>query len=150
MAIRIGFQGKLRYKVGGQDAGGSWLPLDNVQDVESSLESEEADATTRGLAATGFRATVPTLSSGEISFTMVWDTADAGFTALKNAYFAKGKIGIQALDGDTPGSQGIQGDFAVINFSRNEPLAEVMTVSVTSAGQPVRVFTLRPVMVSVW
>ena len=38
------------------------------------------------------------------------------------------------MDGNiaTVGSQGLQADFAITNFSRNEPLEEALTVSVTA------------------
>ena len=61
---------------------------------------------------------------------MVWDTADAGFTAIKNAFFGNDPIGFQILD-ETSG-QGLQADFSITNFSRNEALEEAITVSVTA------------------
>ena len=127
MSIKLGMDAKLYYKVGGQSGGGSWIELDNAKDVTLSLEAGEADVTTRANA--GWRATVGTLKEASVEFEMVWDTADAGFTAIKNAFFNKEPIGLQVLDGE--GGQGLQADFSVTNFSRNEPLEEGITVSVT-------------------
>ena len=65
---------------------------------------------------------------------MVWDTADAGFTAIKDAFFNNTPIEFAALDGDvaTAGSQGLRATMAITNFSRNEPLEKAITVSVTA------------------
>ena len=128
MAIRLGMEAVLKYKTGGQSGGGSWTELTNVRDVTLSLEAGEADVTTR--ANQGWRATVATLKEASVEFEMVWDTADAGFTAIKNAYLNNDLIGIQVLD--TDGGQGLQADFMITSFSRNEPLEEGITVSVTA------------------
>lgn len=132
MAIRLGMEAKLYYKLGGVGGAGSWEELTNVKDVTLNLETGEADVTTRGNA--GWRATVGTLREGSIEFEMVWDTADAGFTAIKDAYFDNSKIGFAVMDGDigTPGSQGLQADFSITNFSRKEALEEAIMVSVTA------------------
>jgi hypothetical protein len=132
MAIRLGMEAKLYYKVGGVGGAGAWTELTNVKDVTLNLEAGEADVTTRGNA--GWRATVATLREGSVEFEMVWDTADAGFTALKDAYFNNSKIGLAVMDGAiaTPGSQGLQADFSITNFSRKEALEEAIMVSVTA------------------
>ena len=64
---------------------------------------------------------------------MVWDTTDAGFTAIKDAYFNNTTIDVAVMDGDitTPGNQGLRAVMEVTNFSRTEPLEEAITVSVT-------------------
>lgn len=128
MAIKLGMEAVLLYKTGGQDGAGSWTPMSNVRDVTLSLEAGEADVTTRANA--GWRATVATLKEASVEWEMVWDTADAGFTAIKNAFFNNELIGLQILD-ETDG-QGLQADFSITNFSRNEALEEAITVSVTA------------------
>ena len=128
MAIRLGMEAKLLYKVGGQAGAGSWVVMGNTKDVTLNLEAGEADVTTR--ANSGWRATVATLKEASVEFEMVWDTADAGFTAIKNAFFGNDPIGFQILD-ETAG-QGLQADFSITNFSRNEALEEAITVSVTA------------------
>jgi hypothetical protein len=64
---------------------------------------------------------------------MVWDTEDEGFTAIQEAYFDGTPVEVAVMDGDitTSGSQGLRATMAVTNFSRNEPLEEAITVSVT-------------------
>ena len=128
MAIKLGMEAVLKYKVGGQVGGGAWTALGNVKDVTLNLETGEADVTTRANA--GWRATVGTLKEASVEFEMVWDTADAGFTAIKNAFFNNAVIGLQVLDGTS--GQGLQADFSITNFSRSEALEEAITVSVTA------------------
>ncbi len=102
--------------------------MSNVRDVTLTLEAGEADVTTR--ANSGWRATAPTLRECTCEFEMVWDPADAGFTAIKNAFLASGLIALKILD--KTGGQGPDGDFAITSFSRNEALEEAITVSVTA------------------
>lgn len=131
MAIRLGMEAKLYYDPSGV-GGSSWTELTNVKDVTLNLEAGEADVTTRGNA--GWRATVATLRDGSIEFEMVWDTSDPGFTAIKDAYFNNGSIGFAVMDGDigAAGSQGLQANFSITNFTRNEALEEAIMVNVTA------------------
>lgn len=128
MAIKRGMDAVLNYKTGGVAGAGAWTELSNVKDVTLTLETGEADITTRANA--GWRATIGTLKEASVEFEMVWDTADAGFTAIKDAFFGNAVIGLQALDGDA--GEGLEADFSVTNFSRSEQLEEAITVSVTA------------------
>ena len=128
MAIKLGMEATLNYKVGGQGGAGGWLELTNTKDVTLSLEAGEADVTTRGN--DGWRAVVATLKEASVEFEMVWDTADAGFDAIKDAYLAGDIIGFQILDGDS--GEGLQADFMITSFSRSEALEEAIMVSVTA------------------
>lgn len=133
MGFKRGMDAKLYYKAGGQGGAGQWTELSNAKDVTLNLESGEADVTTR--ANSGWRATLATLKEASVEWEMVWDTADAGFTAIKDAYLNGEIIGLQVLDGEsagTPAGQGLQADFMITNFSRSEPLEEAITVSVTA------------------
>jgi len=127
MGIKLGMHCKLYFGVAGSTA---TTELTNVKDVTLNLETGEADVTTRGNQ--GWRAVVATLKSGSVEFEMVWDTGDAGFAALKNAYFGNTPIALAILDGAAAGGgEGLDADFSVTNFSRSEPLEEAVTVSVT-------------------
>lgn len=131
MGVKLGMEAKLYYKSGGVGGAGSWNDLTNVRDVTLNLETGEADVTTR--ANNGWRAIVATLKEASVEFEMVWDTADAGFTAIRTAYFNNAVIGFRILDGENSGDgQGLEADFMITNFSRSEPLEEVITVSVTA------------------
>jgi hypothetical protein len=109
----------------------TWTEQSNVKDLTLNLETGEADATTRGN--NGWRATLATLKEGSIEFEMLWDSADSGFTAIKDAWLNSNEIALAAMDGDiaTSGNQGLASNFTVTNFSRNEPLEEAITVNVT-------------------
>lgn len=130
MAFKLGMNARLYYKAGGQGGTGSWTVLNNVRDLTLNLETGEADVTTR--ANNGWRATVATLREASVEFEMVWDTDDAGFDAIRLAFLANSIIGLQILDDAYPTGQGLQGDFMITGFSRNEALEEALTVSVTA------------------
>lgn len=125
MALRLGMDAKLYYGAAGGTAA---TELTNVKDVTLSLETGEADVTTR--ANEGWRATVATLKDGSVEFEMVWDTQDAGFAAIKDAFFNNTPIALAILDGE--GGSGLDADFTITSFSRSEALEEAITVSVTA------------------
>ncbi len=127
MAVRLGLDAKLyRRNVA------AWDLVANVRDVTLNLETGEADVTTRGN--DGWRATVGTLKDASIEFEMVWDTEDADFTAVKDAFFDGTPIELAVMDGDiaADGSQGLRAICRIINFTRSEALEEAITVSVTA------------------
>ena len=112
--------------------------MDNVKDVTLNLEAGEADVTTR--ANQGWRATAPTLRECTAEFEMLWKPGDAGFDAIKTAFLTSATLRLAVLTGakspddiaPVTGTEGPLGDFAITNFSRNEPLEEGVTVSVTA------------------
>ena len=125
MAIKLGLNAKMYYGVAGSSA---TTELTNCQDVTLTLEKGEADVTTR--AAAGWRQTVGTLKEGSIEFKMVWDTEDAGFVAIKNAYFNDTPIALKILDAE--GGSGLDADFSITKLTREEPLEQALTASVTA------------------
>lgn len=131
MAVKLGLDAKL-FRNTGSYGTPAWNEITNVRDVTLSLEAGEADVTTRGN--NGWRATVATLKDGSIEFEMVWDSADDDFTAIRDAFLNKTALELAVMDGPmgTPGSQGLRASFMIISFSRNEPLEEAITVSVTA------------------
>jgi len=131
MGVKLGFEAKL-YRNSADYASPAWVEVTNVKDLTLNLEAGEADVTTRGNA--GWRATIAALRDGSIEFEMVWDTADAAFTALKDAFFGGATVEFAVMDGDieTAGSQGLRATMAITNFSRSEPLEEAIKVSVTA------------------
>ena len=110
----------------------SLTEMDNVKDVTLNLEAGEADVTTR--ANQGWRATAPTLRECTAEFEMLWKPGDTGFDAIKTAFLTSATIALAVLTGEkaTSGTEGPRGDFSITNFSRNEPLEEGVTVSVTA------------------
>lgn len=101
--------------------------LSNLKNVTLGLETAEADVTTR--ANNGWKASVGTLKEGSVEFEMVWDTEDKGFKAIQQAWFDSGAIALKILDGK--GGSGLDADFAVISFNREEPLDAAVTAKVT-------------------
>jgi hypothetical protein len=95
MGVKFGFNAQLEYNTSGVGGAGSWETLSNAKDVTLSLETAEADATTR--ANNGWRATVAGLKDGSVEFEMVWDTGDAGFTAVKDAFMNNTVLGLKVL-----------------------------------------------------
>src|SRR5690606_33225349 len=96
------------------------------------LEAGEADVTTRSNA--GWRANIATLKDASLEFEMVWDTDDENFTAIRQAFLTSGAVEFAVMDGDidTSGSQGLRATMSITSFSRNEPLEEAITVSVSA------------------
>lgn len=125
MAHVLGMNCKAYYGTAGSTASNE---LTNVRDVTLNLETAEADVTTRGNS--GWRAMTATLKEGTAEFEMVWDTSDAGFTAVKDAWLNSTSIALAFLDG--AGGSGLDADFSITNFSREEPLEEAVKVSVTA------------------
>lgn len=102
--------------------------LSNIRDLTLNLETGEADTTTR--AAEGWRSTRATLKDGTVEFEMVWDDEDPGFEAIKDAFFDNTLIALLVLDEE--GGEGLDADFSITNFTRTEPLEEVLGVQVTA------------------
>jgi len=132
--FKLGMDCKLYYKatpLTGPPDGTGWTELDNAKDVNLQQENGEADITTR--ANGGWRATAATLKEATIEFEMLWKPSDAAFTAILNAWLNAAEIAIAALDGaiDEAGNQGLVSNCTVTSFTRNEPLEEAVTVSVT-------------------
>jgi hypothetical protein len=121
----LGMNAKLYHGVAG---GPATSEMTNVRNLTLNLEAGEADVTTR--ANSGWRATAPTLRECAVDFEMVWDPADTGFSAIKNAFLTNGLIALKVLD--QAGGQGPDGDFSITSFTRSEDLEEALTVSVTA------------------
>ena len=129
--IRLGMDCMLFFNNGGDWETPIWQEIGNAKDVTLNLSTGEADVTTRGNQ--GWKATKATLKEGSIDFEMIWDTEDDSFSAFQQAYFSNESIEVAAMDGDITesGSSGLHAEFSVTNFSRNEPLEEAVTASVT-------------------
>ena len=128
MSVRLGLDARLYYGPAGSAA---TTELTNVKDLTLNLEKAEADVTTR--ANQGWRATVGTLKDASIEFQMVWDTADAGFSAIRQAFLADTPMDFRVLSGASsdPQSEGLLATCEVFSFTRNEALEEAITVDVT-------------------
>jgi len=130
MSTRLGMDAEL-YRNTGDYATPVWVEVSNVKDVTLNLEKGEADVTTR--ANQGWRATVGTLKDASIEFQMVWDTVDAGFDAIRQAFFGNTPLEFAVMDGDItdPDAEGLRATFDIFNFTRNEALEEAILVDVS-------------------
>ena len=127
MAYKLGLDAKMYYGNSGSSAASV---MSNVTNVTLNLTKGEADVTTR--AASGWKLTVGTLNDASVEWEMVWDTSDAGFTAMKNAFFNNTLTALKIMDGTGTGSQGLDADFAIVAFTRDEQLTEALKVKVTA------------------
>ena len=126
MAIKLGLDAKLfRGTAGTQGT----TEVTNVKDVSLSLESGEADVTTRK--AKGWKLSVATLKEASLEITILYDTEDEDFLAFKEAYFSNTPISLFVTDGDTT-AHGLDADFSVTGFTVDQPLEEAVTVKVTA------------------
>ena len=126
MAIKLGLDAKLfRGTAGTQGT----IEVTNVKDVSLSLESGEADVTTRK--AKGWKLSVATLKEASLEITILYDTEDEDFLAFKEAYFSNTPISLFVTDGDTT-AHGLDADFSDTGFTVDQPLEEAVTVKVTA------------------
>ena len=117
MAIVLGLDAKLfRGEAGTQAA----IEVTNVKDVSLTLESGEADVTTRK--AKGWKLSVATLKEASLEITILYDTEDEDFLAFKEAYFSNTPLSLFVTDGDTT-AHGLDADFSVTGFTVDQPLA---------------------------
>lgn len=129
MSGKIGLNAKLYYKEIGMDAAGDWTELSPVKDVTLNMEKAQADLSTRG---NTWRAFKSGLKDATVEFELVWDPDDAGFEAIHDAFFNDNKIGLSIMDGAIATGNGLQADFEIVTFNRNEPLEEGITANVTA------------------
>lgn len=121
----LGMYGKLYYGTAGSTAS---TELTNCRDVTLSLETGVADVTTRGNS--GWRGEVATLKTATLEFEMVWDSDDAGFAAIRNAFLNNTTIALLPLTEEN--GEGLDADWMITNFSRPEPLEDAIKVNVTA------------------
>lgn len=112
----------------------TWSEVTIAREVTVNLEAAEADATIRG--GGGWRETVAGLKDATLEFELRYDQGDANLDAIRTAFLAVPATVVEllALDGDVGvmGNEGFRAEYFITAFSRNEPLEEVLTVSVTA------------------
>jgi predicted secreted protein len=118
----------------GSNATPTWNEIPNVKDLTLAMEKDETDVTTR--ASGGWKEFVDGLIDGSVEFSMLYDSADADFTALQTAFFAKTPIEFAIMDGiitgaGSTGNQGLRAFMMVKSFTRNENLGEALMVDVS-------------------
>ncbi len=134
MSQKIGMNCKL-FRNTGSYGSPTWVEVPTVRDATLSCERTEADASYRG--GGGFENVMWTLMKINVEADMVWDTADAGFAAIRAAFFANTPIEFMALDGaNSSGSQGVRATMGVGKFNRAEPLAGIAAAAISLKPYP--------------
>lgn len=135
MSFTLGLEAKL-YRNSGSFATPTWEEIEDAQDVSLNLEAGEAEAKRRGN--NGWAETIATLKEASIEFGLLYRPSDDDFAEIRDAYLNRTPIELLVLDGDveTTGSQGLRAACHITNFSREEPLEETLTVSVTAKPTP--------------
>ena len=123
MATKLGLYCKLYRGAAGATAN---TEMKNVTNVQLSLETGEADITTR--AANGWKMSVATLKEASIEFEMLYDPEDADFLAVQSAFFNNTALAIFVSDGS---GGGLDCDCSVTGFDIDQGLEEAVKVSVT-------------------
>ena len=124
MAVVLGLDAILMRGTAGQTAS---TEVKNVKDLTLTMESGEADVTTR--ATSGWKASIATLKEASLEFGILYDTEDADFTAFRDAYFGNTPLALFVTDGN---GSGLDADWSITGFSVEQPLEEALTVSVTA------------------
>lgn len=137
-AFTLGLSGVL-YRNTGSYASPTWVAIGDVDDLDMTFETDEADATTRG--GGGDELVMPAISKKTVEFGMKYDKNDAQWQALQTAYFARSTIEFLVADATvaqspTPVAAGLRATFCITKFGRSEKLKEVMSTAVTLRPTP--------------
>ncbi len=116
---------------GAEDTALAALTLcDNVADLTLNLPKGTWDATTRKNA--GYTSDPGALKSVAVEFTMVFEPGEADYEAMRDAYLDNSRLCLAILTGENDAeAEGPRGNFEVVNFVRNEPIAGGITINVT-------------------
>ena len=130
MAFVISENAKIYYNSGSYGSP-TWVEITLVKDVTLNLEKSDIDVTTRGSG--GFSEYANGLVDASVEFSLLYNTADAAFTAIKTAFFDKSNVEVLVLDGEygVIGNQGLRADMLVASFTRNETLGEALMVDIS-------------------
>ena len=102
-------------------------PLTIVRDVTLNIEKAEADVSSRGSAWAAVRGS---LKKASIDLQILADRDDAGYQALRDAFFGNEPIALYFVD-DADGGEGLDADFEVMGWNRGEPLEGSPTIDVS-------------------
>jgi len=113
----------------------TWSEITCVKDVSLDAPDGEIAAPSR---ASVFNLTLAGLTDATINLEVIHSPSDANFVALRDAKTNRTAIEIAIMDGDitTVGSHGLRANFRVLNFTRNEPLEDELTYTVTLKPTP--------------
>ena len=126
MAYNFGLTGKLFRATASENPNPADTAIDNVRDVTLNLTSVEADTTSR--ASITYKSSKVILLDASLSFEMLDEESDAHLDAIQTAFFSKGAIGLFPTDHVL--GQGLDANWNITSFTRNEPLEGVISYNV--------------------
>ena len=146
MTARIGLEARIYFSTTSVGAIPTWTEIKTARDVTLALEHGEAEVKHRG---SPWTKVLLGHKNASVEFEITYDKTDAGYQALRDAWINKTDLALAIMDEliTTSGAEGLQADFKVVRFTRNEPLEESLTVSV--AVRPSAESTAEPAWVEV-
>lgn len=105
-----------------------WVEVAGVRDATTSLERPDAEINYRGITFVTHAIAAKRLNA---EAELVWASDNAGQQAIRDAYLNGTTIELWFVDGDTTtsGNQGARANWYVTNFSRQEPLEDVVIIT---------------------
>jgi len=126
MSYKVGFEAKIFYGTAGTKAA---TELKHVADsVSLNIEKGSVEVAVRS---SEWKKVLSGLKDASEEFTLAGNTADAGFQAIKTAFFGNSMIALFIADAETGGS-GLDADFEITTFNRSEGLEDVINYAVTA------------------
>jgi len=127
-AYRFGKDALLLYDAYASAGSQATTEMDNVRDLTLNLTSVEVDTTTR--ASTLFKSSKVVFLDASLDFEMLDEASDTALAAISAAYMAMEPLPLFPVD--VSAGEGLDADWNITSFTRNEPLEGVVTYSVTA------------------
>ena len=136
MAIQLGMNSKMYYNDtanAGTVLVPVWVEIGKATGRKFDLSKATADTTT--FDNNGWESETGTLKKGAVDFDMLWDTEDAAFAFVQNAWMNNINIEMLILDRDkdTAGAEGLHSGFAVNDMSQDASLKDAIKASIKLA-----------------
>lgn len=130
MSEKVGLDCKAYRNTGSYNAP-TWSEVTIMRDLTLNLSKGEADVSSRG---SRWKKMKSALKEASFEFEILGDTANAHYTALRNAYLNDTTLDLAFADGDITvgGTEYWRGDVEIFQFNRGEPLEDGAKVSVTA------------------
>lgn len=122
--MRVGLDGKFLYGAAGSTAS---TEASNVDNVTLNLSAQVAEAIKRGKT---WKTSKVTILEASIDFETWSVEGDAFISAVKAAFIGRSRIALYPKDAD--GGEGLNADYYISSFSRNESNPEFIKYSVTA------------------
>jgi len=130
MGYKIGLDGVLKRGTTATAGTQATVTVTNCTDVTLDLGTAVADTTSR--ASTNWASEVVVLMNGTLTFKMLNNTGDSdgAIAAIKDAFFDKDPIPLWPRDSAT--GEGLDGDWNITKFARDESMLQVQAFDVTA------------------